>query len=183
MGPFELARIAVRGIDHGKYTFALAQVLSVQFMVVRDNPSNAVAGPVVAQELLDRGGDESGVVAQALELVRMVEQGHDGAAEQVGGGLVSTEQEQHAAGDEFVFRGVFHGEPSVDGFSQTFEFMGSPGEVFYETFTFEDLGNGRTCLHAVSVAPSVEVRDAMVVAMESGVRDGYEKLDELLAQP
>ncbi len=92
-------------------------------------------------------------------------------------------EHRNPAGDEFVFRGVFHGEPSVDGFSQTFEFMGSPGEVFYETFTFEDLGNGRTRLHAVSVAPSVEVRDAMVVAMVSGVRDGYEKLDELLAQP
>lgn len=84
-------------------------------------------------------------------------------------------------GNEFLFRGVFHGEPSVEGFSQTFEFMGAPGEVFYETFTFKDLGNGRTLLHAVSVAPSVAVRDEMVLSMESGVREGYEKLDELLA--
>lgn len=84
------------------------------------------------------------------------------------------------AGNEFEFRGVFHGEPSIEGFSQTFEFMGTPGEVFYETFTFEELGNGRTRLRAVSVAPSVEVRDMMVNSMEHGVRDGYAKLDELL---
>ncbi len=90
---------------------------------------------------------------------------------------------RNPSGDEFKFRGVFHGDPSVDGFSQTFEFMGTPGEVFYETFTFEDLDNGRTRLRSVSVAPSVEVRDEMVNAMEKGVRDGYAKLDDLLASP
>lgn len=84
-------------------------------------------------------------------------------------------------GNEFDFRGVFHGEPSVDGFSQTFEFLGAPG-VAFETYTFEDLGDGRTMLRSVSVAPSVEARDAMLESgMESGVRDGYDKLDDLLA--
>lgn len=68
-----------------------------------------------------------------------------------------------------AFRGVFHGDPTIDGFSQTFEYLRAPGEVFFETFTFEDLGGGRSLLHAVSTAPSV------------AVRDGYEKLDELLA--
>ncbi|MEO6605483.1 MAG: SRPBCC domain-containing protein [Aeromicrobium sp.] len=83
-------------------------------------------------------------------------------------------------GNEFNFRGVFHGDPSVEGFSQTFEFLGAPG-VAFETHTFEDLGDGRTLLRIVSVAPSVEARDAMLASgMESGVRDGYEKLDELL---
>ncbi|GAA3520649.1 SRPBCC family protein [Aeromicrobium panaciterrae] len=90
-------------------------------------------------------------------------------------------EHRNPEGNDFAFRGVFHGEPTVEGFSQTFEFMGAPGEVFFETFTFEDLGEGRSLLRAVSVAPSVEVRDAMVVDMESGVRDGYAKLDDLLA--
>lgn len=85
-------------------------------------------------------------------------------------------------GDEFKFRGVFHGDPSVEGFSHTFEFLGAPGDVAFETHAFEDLGNGRTLLRAVSVAPSVESRDAMLESgMESGVRDGYDKLDEILA--
>ena len=89
-------------------------------------------------------------------------------------------EHRNPEGNDFAFRGVFHGDPSVDGFSQTFEFLGAPGEVFFEKFTFEDLGSGRALLRAVSVAPSVAVRDAMVESMEVGVRDGYEKLDELL---
>lgn len=88
---------------------------------------------------------------------------------------------RNPSGDEFRFRGVFHGDPTVEGFSQTFEFLGAPG-VAYETFTFEDLGDGRTLLRSVSVAPTVEARDAMMESgMEHGVRDGYAKLDELLA--
>lgn len=90
-------------------------------------------------------------------------------------------EHRNPEGNDFFFRGVFHGDPTVEGFSQTFEFLGAPGEVFFETFTFEDLGNGRTLVHGVSVAPSVDVRDAMVESMESGVREGYEKLDDLLA--
>ncbi len=59
--------------------------------------------------------------------------------------------------------------------------MGAPGDVAFETLTFEDLGNGRTLLRAVSAATTVEARDAMIESgMEKGVRDGYEKLDEIL---
>ena len=84
-------------------------------------------------------------------------------------------------GNEYQFRGVFHGDPGVDGIGQTFEFLGAPGEVLYEKMTFEDLGNGRTLLRGVSVASSVEARDAMVESgMEEGVRDGYDQLDEIL---
>ncbi len=84
-------------------------------------------------------------------------------------------------GNDFAFRGVFHGEPTVDGFNQTFEFLGAPGEIFFEQFWFEDLGNGRTLLRARSTTSSVEVRDAMAENMVSGVVDGYAKLDEVLA--
>lgn len=91
---------------------------------------------------------------------------------------------RNPAGDEFAFRGVFHGDPGVDGLRQTFEYLGSPGDVFYETMTFEDLGDGRTLLRGLSVASSVEARDAIVESgMETGVRDGYRKLDEILSTP
>lgn len=85
-------------------------------------------------------------------------------------------------GEEFGFRGVFHGDPSVEnGVSQTFEYLGAPG-VAFETMTFEDLGDGRTRLHGRSVFPDVATRDAIVESgMEHGVREGYEKLDEILA--
>ena len=47
----------------------------------------------------------------------------------------------------------------------------------------EDLGDGRTRLTATSLVDSFEARDAFVASgMEQGVREGYERLDELLAR-
>ena len=86
-----------------------------------------------------------------------------------------------AAGGEYGFRGVFHGDPSVDGIVQTFEFEGMPGHVCLETLTFEER-DGKTILHANSVFQSVADRDGMIASgMEIGVEEGYEKLDALLA--
>jgi uncharacterized protein YndB with AHSA1/START domain len=83
-------------------------------------------------------------------------------------------------GNEFAFHGVFHGEPSPDGFVQTFEFEGYPGHVQMDTARFEEM-DGRTVLHIQSVFQSVADRDGMVSAgMEVGLREGFEKLDELL---
>lgn len=84
-------------------------------------------------------------------------------------------------GTAYAFRGVFHGTPSVDGIVQTFEFEGAPGQVALEILTFK-AREGRTTVHTNSVYPSVEARDAMIQSgMESGVNDGYDRLDELLA--
>ena len=83
-------------------------------------------------------------------------------------------------GNEFGFHGVFHGDPSPDGFVQTFEFEGYPGHVSLDTAVFEDAG-GRTIVRMNSVFQSVEDRDGMVQSgMESGVREGFERLDEVL---
>jgi uncharacterized protein YndB with AHSA1/START domain len=85
-------------------------------------------------------------------------------------------------GTGYGFRGVFHNTPSVDGIVRTFEFEGAPGHVSLETLTFEDLRNGRTLVRASAVFQSAEARDAMVASgMESGVDEGYERLDDLLA--
>ncbi len=87
-----------------------------------------------------------------------------------------------ADGNEYGFHGVFHGQPSLDGITQTFEFEGAPGHVMLEWLTFEER-DGKTTIHANSVAQSVADRDAMVESgMESGVVEGYERLDELLAK-
>jgi uncharacterized protein YndB with AHSA1/START domain len=85
-------------------------------------------------------------------------------------------------GHEFAFHGVFHGPASPDGWVQTFEFEGAPGHVSLDALTLIDLG-GRTRIRTHSAFQSVEGRDAMVAAgMESGVREGYERMDELLAR-
>jgi uncharacterized protein YndB with AHSA1/START domain len=65
---------------------------------------------------------------------------------------------------------------------QTFTFEGYPDGVSLETMWFEDLGNGRTRLHATSLVDSLESRDAILASgMEVGVNDGYAKLDRLLS--
>jgi uncharacterized protein YndB with AHSA1/START domain len=86
-------------------------------------------------------------------------------------------------GTEYAFRGVFHGSPSADCIVQTFEFEGAPGHVSLDTAIFEEPREGRTRVRLTSVFQSVEDRDAMVASgMEQGIREGMDRLDELLAR-
>jgi len=85
-------------------------------------------------------------------------------------------------GNEFAFRGVFHGPMTIDGGTQTFEFEGVPGHISLDSLVLEDRGN-RTLVRTHSVFQSVEDRDAMIAAgMSGGVIEGYERLDEVLAK-
>jgi uncharacterized protein YndB with AHSA1/START domain len=84
------------------------------------------------------------------------------------------------AGHEHGFHGVFHGEPSVAGIVQTFEYEGAPGHVKLDTTTFEERG-ARTLLRTVSSFQSLDDRDAMVASgMERGLRDSGDRLDALI---
>jgi uncharacterized protein YndB with AHSA1/START domain len=66
---------------------------------------------------------------------------------------------------------------------QTFTFEGFPDGVALEKLVLEDIGGGRTRLTATSLVDSFEGRDAFVASgMESGVVEGYERLDEVLAK-
>jgi len=82
---------------------------------------------------------------------------------------------------EFGFRGTFH-EVRADRIVQTFTWEGQPDGVALQTLRFEDLGDGRTRLHAQSLVDSFAARDAWLRSgMELGVDEGYAKLDALLA--
>ena len=84
-------------------------------------------------------------------------------------------------GNAYGFHGVFHGEPTMDGIVQTFEFEGAPGHVSLDRLVLEDLG-GRTRVRVHSTFESVADRDAMVEnGMAQGVDEGYARLDELVA--
>lgn len=84
-------------------------------------------------------------------------------------------------GEEFGFRGCFH-TVAEDTIVQTFTYEGMPEHVALETLWFEDLGDGRTRLHTQSLVDSFEGRDAWLATdMESGVNEGYAKLDQLAA--
>lgn len=85
-------------------------------------------------------------------------------------------------GNAFAFHGTFH-TMTEELMIQTFEFEGMPeqGHVTLDTMRLEKLPNDRTKVTIHSVFQSVSDRDGMVAAgMESGVRDGYERLDEIL---
>ncbi len=84
-------------------------------------------------------------------------------------------------GEEYAFYGCFH-EVRPDRIVQTFTFEGEPDSVALETLWFEDLGDGRTRLRTQSLVDSFQARDAWLRSgMETGVNEGYAKLDGMLA--
>ena len=84
---------------------------------------------------------------------------------------------------EESFYGSFHEVRPSERLVQTFTWGGAPDSVSLETMTFEALEGGRTRIVGVSVAESLELRDAILSSgMEVGVNEGFEKLDELLAR-
>jgi len=88
-------------------------------------------------------------------------------------------------GHKYAFFGVNHEIAAPERIIGTFEFDGLPerGHVILGTTKFEDLPGGRSRIVHQSVFQSVADRDGMIQSgMESGVSDGYEKLDELLAE-
>jgi uncharacterized protein YndB with AHSA1/START domain len=81
------------------------------------------------------------------------------------------------------FYGSFHEVRPSERLVQTFTWEGMPDGVSLDTTTFTDLGDGRTRITQVSVVDSFEGRDAMLASgMEVGINEGFEKLDEILAE-
>lgn len=86
-------------------------------------------------------------------------------------------------GNEYGFHGCFHEVRPSEVIVQTFTFEGVPDGVALERMTLEDLGDGRTRIVSTSLVDSFEARDAFLASgMETGVNEGYERLDELLAR-
>jgi uncharacterized protein YndB with AHSA1/START domain len=90
---------------------------------------------------------------------------------------------EHVRGDDrFGFHGCFHEVRPTGLIVQTFTFEGYPDGVALEKLVLEDLGDGGTLLVATSLVDSFEGRDGFLSSgMEEGVREGYERLDEVLA--
>jgi len=99
------------------------------------------------------------------------------------GGGWAYESHDDADGAVYAFRGTFHTVEPNALLIQTFEFLGAPGEVSLDRMRFEELPGGRTRLVGRSVMSSREALEVMIESgMEYGMREGYEKLDELLAE-
>jgi uncharacterized protein YndB with AHSA1/START domain len=90
--------------------------------------------------------------------------------------------QRNEAGEEYAFNGVFHVVRDNEFAIQTFEFEMFPDVVSIESLSFEDLGDGRSRVRGHATYPSLEARDGMVEGgMETGMTDGYQRLDDLLA--
>lgn len=90
----------------------------------------------------------------------------------------------HSRGDEqYRFFGCFHDVRENELIVQTFCYEGFRDSVALERLVLDPLEGGRTRLVATSLVDSFEGRDAFVASgMETGVKEGYERLDELLAR-
>lgn len=78
------------------------------------------------------------------------------------------------------FRGVFHSVEPDASVIQTFEWLGAPGQVCLQMshLTPQD---GGTRMTSRSVFPSLEAREAALASgMSFGIRESYERLDELV---
>lgn len=81
-----------------------------------------------------------------------------------------------------AFYGSFHEIREPSRLVQTFTWAGAPDGVSLETLTLEELPGGRTRSVTTSVVESFEIRDLILSSgMDTGVIQGYEKLDALLA--
>ena len=86
-------------------------------------------------------------------------------------------------GDSFVFFGEFREVDPPRLLVQTFQWEGNDAPPSVDRVEFEELDGDRTRIVVTGGFDSKEARDAMLEAgMEGGVREGYEKLDELLAR-
>lgn len=90
---------------------------------------------------------------------------------------------QHdAGGNEYAFNGIYREVVPPERVVRTFEFEGMPGHIVVETATLEDLG-GKTKLTVTSMFQSPEDRDGMLQSgAESGAKESYERLAELLEE-
>ena len=90
----------------------------------------------------------------------------------------------HRDGDEVAsFYGSFHEVRPDERIVWTFTWEAMPDGVSLETITFEPLDGGRTRVRTLSLVDSFEARDGMLASgMETGIVEGYEKLDELIGR-
>jgi uncharacterized protein YndB with AHSA1/START domain len=82
---------------------------------------------------------------------------------------------------EFVMRGCFHIVRAPELIVQT-ESMDEGDDVMLSRMVLTDLGDGRTRMTVTMLIDSFAARDAIVATgMEHGMRESYERLDEILA--
>jgi uncharacterized protein YndB with AHSA1/START domain len=99
------------------------------------------------------------------------------------GGTYRYRHEGDDGSGPFVFTGEFVEVEPPRLLVQTFQIVGVEGEPAVDRHELEELDGGRTRLVVISTMPSPEARETMLESgMEKGLRESYERLDELLAR-
>jgi uncharacterized protein YndB with AHSA1/START domain len=89
--------------------------------------------------------------------------------------------QRESDGTVHAFHGEFRAVEPPARVVSTFEYAGAPGQVLEQIFTFEERGDRTRVLVRVRF-PNEAARRAMVESgMESGMREGWARFDELLA--
>lgn len=84
-------------------------------------------------------------------------------------------------GGDQGFRGEYLEIVPPERVVQTFEWEGMPGHILTEHLTLEDLGGGRTRIVVRTTSNNKEDLQGMIDSgMESGARETYDRLEELL---
>ena len=102
VGIGEMPGIAVGRPDGGNDQGPAGDLPALNLDISGGEPSRPLHRAVIAQELLDRGGDEAGIALELLELVGMTEQGEQPVADEVHRGLVPGDEQQHAHGQHLA---------------------------------------------------------------------------------
>lgn len=85
-------------------------------------------------------------------------------------------------GQEFAFHGEYREIDPPKRLVSTFVFEGMPDDEAVETLTLEEVEGG-TMVHGLTVHTSLAARDGhMASGMEAGMRETFERLDELVAR-
>lgn len=103
VGVGETAGVAVGGAEREQHGLARGHGDARDRDVLhREAADGEGRGTVVALELLDGGGESGGVVAQGGELLRVVEEGEDGVADEVDGVLVPGDEDEEGERHQLV---------------------------------------------------------------------------------
>lgn len=90
--------------------------------------------------------------------------------------------EEHSPQGVHGFEGRYREVVPIERMSRTFEWDGMPGQPLVETWTLEDLGDGRTRFVSTSLFMTAEDRAGMMSGgAEAGMNQSYAALDRVLA--
>jgi uncharacterized protein YndB with AHSA1/START domain len=90
---------------------------------------------------------------------------------------------ERAKGQSHGFEGRYREIRPPELLELTFEWDGAPGHSSVDTYTLEDLGDGRTRLVTNTLFMTAEDRSGMLSSgAESGINESYDALDRLLAK-